>query len=113
MEQSNVGAFEHMKRAAELGFTEAQFALGTMYFEGVGTTRDDSAAITWLGKAADSGHQEAMFIAARLMLSRPDPDMRSKGLAMMNRAIDNGHIQATLMLATAYGRGENGLTKVK
>ena len=111
MEQSNVGAFGQMKRAAELGFTEAQFALGTMYFEGVGTTRDDSAAITWLGKAAESGHQEAMFIAARLMLSRPDPDMRSKGLAMMNRATDNGHIQATLMLATAYGRGQNGLPK--
>jgi len=29
----------------------------------------------------------------------------------MNRAIESGHIRATLMLATAYGRGENGLPK--
>jgi hypothetical protein len=29
----------------------------------------------------------------------------------MNRAIENGHIQATLMLATAYGRGSLGMPK--
>jgi TPR repeat protein len=29
----------------------------------------------------------------------------------MESAIESGHIQATLMLATAYGRGENGLPK--
>jgi TPR repeat protein len=52
-----------------------------------------------------------MFAAARIMLSQPDAEMRSEGLALMNRAIENGHIQATLMLATAYGRGSNGMPK--
>jgi TPR repeat protein len=45
------------------------------------------------------------------MLSQPDAEMRSEGLALMNRAIENGHIQATLMLATAYGRGSLGMPK--
>jgi TPR repeat protein len=52
-----------------------------------------------------------MFAAARIMLSQPDSEMRTEGLILMNRAIENGHIQATLMLATAYGRGSNGLPK--
>jgi TPR repeat protein len=30
---------------------------------------------------------------------------------LMNRAVESEHIQATLMLATAYGRGERGLQK--
>jgi TPR repeat protein len=111
VEPSNVEAFEQMKRAAELGLSDAQFALGTMYFEGVGTTQDQAAALAAFRSAAAGGHKEAMFTAARIMLTMPDPEIRAEGLGLMNRAIENGHIQATLILATAYGRGENGLPK--
>ena len=111
VEQSNVEAFGQMKRAAELGFADAQFALGTMYFEGKGTAQDQSAALAAFRRAADGGNKEAMFAAARIMLSQPDPEMRTEGLILMNRAIENGHIQATLMLATAYGRGSLGMPK--
>ena len=109
--QSDVEAFLQMKRAADLGFAEAQFALGTMYFEGTGTAPDQVAALASFRRAADGGIKEAMFTAARLLLTQPDAEMRAEGLALMNRAIENGHIQATLMLATAYGRGENDLPK--
>lgn len=109
--QSDVEAFLQMKRAADLGFAEAQFALGTMYFEGTGTAPDQVAALASFRRAADGGNKEAMFTAARLLLTQPDAEMRAEGLALMNRAIENGHIQATLMLATAYGRGENDLPK--
>ena len=111
VEQSNVEAFAQMKRAAELGWADAQFALGTMYFEGNGTAQDPAAALVAFRSAAAGGNKEAMFTAARIMLTQPDPEMRAEGLGLMNRAVENGHIQATLMLATAYGRGENGLPK--
>jgi TPR repeat protein len=111
LEQSNVEAFQMMKRAAELGFADAQFALGAMYFEGTGTSQDQAAALAAFRSAAEGGHKEAMFTAARIMLTMPDPEIRAEGLGLMNRAIENGHIQATLILATAYGRGENGLPK--
>lgn len=111
VEQSSVEAFLQMKRAAELGFADAQFAVGKMYFEGAGTAQDQSAALAAFRRAADGGNKEAMFAAGRIMLSQPDPEMRTEGLILMNRAIENGHIQATLMLATAYGRGSNGLPK--
>ena len=109
--QSDVEAFLQMKRAADLGFAEAQFALGTMYFEGLGTAPDQVAALASFRRAADGGNKEAMFTAARLLLTQPDPEMRAEGLALMNRAIEGGHVEATLMLATAYGRGENDLPK--
>ena len=111
MEKSDVEAFGRMKRAADLGFADAQFALGTMYFEGRGTAQDEAAALTAFRTAADGGNREAMFTAARILLAQPDPEMGAEGLALMKRAIEEGHIQATLMLATAYGRGENGLPK--
>jgi TPR repeat protein len=111
LEPSNTRAFEQMKRAADLGFADAQFALGTMYYKGKGTTKDETAALNWLQKAASGGHREGMFAAARIMLAQQDPEMRSGGLALMNRAIESGHIQATLMLATAYGRGSLGMPK--
>jgi len=111
LEQSHVNAFEQMKRAADLGFADAHFALGTMYFEGVGTTKDESAALAFFRKAAEGGNKEAMFAAGDLMFSQPDPEMRAEGLALINRAIESGHIWATLVLATAYGRGSNGLPK--
>jgi TPR repeat protein len=111
VEPSNVTAFEQMKRAADLGFADAQFALGSMYFEGLGTAKDESAAVASFRKAADGGNKEAMFSGGRILLAQPDPDMRSDGLALMSRAIESGHIEATLMLATAYGRGSMGITK--
>ncbi len=111
MEQSDVAAFEQMKRAAELGFAEAQFALGRMYLEGTGTTQDQGEALASFQRAAEGGSKEGMFAAGDLMLSQPDPEMRTEGLALINRAIESGHVWATLLLATAYGRGSNGLPK--
>ena len=111
VEQSSIEAFVQMKRAAEMGFADAQFALGTMYFEGTGTAQDQAAALAEFRRAADGGNKQAMFAAARIMLSQPDPEMRAEGLRLMNRAIENGHIEATLMLATAYGRGSLGMPK--
>jgi TPR repeat protein len=37
--------------------------------------------------------------------------MRAEGLALMKRSIESGHVEATLMLATAYGRGSMGMPK--
>lgn len=111
VEQSSVEAFAQMKRAAELGFIDAQFALGTMYFEGLGTAKDDAAALDAFRRAADGGHREAMFAGGRILLSKTESEMRAEGLALMSRAIENGHFEATLMLATAYGRGSLGMPK--
>jgi TPR repeat protein len=111
VEQSEVEAFVKMKRAAELGWREAQFALGAMHFVGRGANKDETAALESFLQAAQQEHVEAMFSAGRILLSKSDPEQRREGLGLMGRAIDNGHIEATLMLATAYGRGSLGMPK--
>ncbi len=111
LEQSDVDAFEQMQRAADLGFVDAQFALGTMYFSGRGTAQNEAAAVDAFRRAADGGHREAMFAGGRILLSKTDPETRAEGLTLMNRAIENGHAGATVMLATAYGRGSLGMPK--
>ena len=108
-EQSDTDAFEQMKRAADLGFADAQFALGTMYVAGNGRAQNEAAAIEAFRRAAKGGHREAMFSGGRILLSKTDTESRAEGLALMNRAIENGHMEARLMLATAYGRGSMGL----
>jgi hypothetical protein len=111
VEQSEVEAFAKMKRAAELGWRDAQFALGAMHFVGRGANKDETAALESFLQAVQQEHVEAMFSAGRILLSKSDPEQRREGLGLMGRAIDNGHIEATLMLATAYGRGSLGMPK--
>ena len=61
VDQDEFMAFEYCKKAAEEGLVEAQFQLGVMYLDGVGTMNGENEimALEWLWKAADSGHQHA------------------------------------------------------
>ena len=44
-----------IERAASRGDADAQYALGYMYFYGVGTVRDTEAATLWIDRAASQG----------------------------------------------------------
>ena len=44
------------QRAAERGYAEAQFALGSLYEDGRGVARDEGTALAWYRKAAAQGH---------------------------------------------------------
>jgi soluble lytic murein transglycosylase-like protein len=46
-------------RAARLGFSDAQFALGWMYANGRGVSRDDGVAVQLFAMAAEQGHEHA------------------------------------------------------
>jgi len=49
-------------KAAEQGYAEAQFNLGTCYSEGVGISIDLEKSIYWVAKAAEQGYVDAQFI---------------------------------------------------
>ena len=61
VDQDEFMAFEYCKKAAEEGLVEAQFQLGVMYLDGVGTMNGENEvmALEWLWKAADNGHKHA------------------------------------------------------
>jgi TPR repeat protein len=51
---------------AEQGDAKAQFALGTMYRDGLGVAQDYAEALRWWGKAADLGLVDAQFALGNL-----------------------------------------------
>lgn len=56
------------RKAAELGFADAQNDLGFLYFQGAaGLKRDQSLAVDYFLKAADQRHPQAMYNVAALI----------------------------------------------
>lgn len=111
MPASDTAAFDYCWRAAELGMPEAQYELASMYAQGLGSVKDLEAAEVWWRKAAGQGSAQAMYSLGKLLLSSGVSTRRDEGLDWMNRAASGGHRLAILELATAYGRGINGLPK--
>jgi TPR repeat protein len=49
------------RRKADKGDPIAQFQLGTMYADGVGTPKDDAKAVIWFQRAAEQGNADAQY----------------------------------------------------
>ena len=57
IEQDLAQAFKWFEKSADQGHANAQFDLGAMYEEGIGSIlEDDQNAKDWYQKAADQGH---------------------------------------------------------
>lgn len=52
-------AFRHLEPSARGGVAEAQYAVGYMYYYGLGTTQDRGQALQWMQAAASQGHPQA------------------------------------------------------
>ena len=59
LERNYAKAAEWFLRAAEQGYTAAQFNLGLLYEEGEGVEQDHEEAIKWYRKAAEAGDIDA------------------------------------------------------
>lgn len=54
-------AVSEIRKLAEQGDPEAQFALGTLYRDGQGVEQDLAQTLTWWEKAAELGYVDAQF----------------------------------------------------
>ena len=52
-------AFKQLYPAAQGGNPDAQYAVGYMYYYGLGTGQDRQAAVSWMQKAANQGQSQA------------------------------------------------------
>jgi hypothetical protein len=59
-------AFSKLQPLAIQGNTQAQYAVGYMYFYGLGTIKNEEAARKWMLVAAEQGHPEARAALAKL-----------------------------------------------
>jgi TPR repeat protein len=57
--QSDKNAVEWYRKAAEQGYSPAQYHLGFMYEKGRGVQQSDKEAIEWYRKAAGQGYTDA------------------------------------------------------
>lgn len=53
-------AFQNAYAAAERNDADAEYALGYLYYNGLGVKRDQSAALHWFKKAAQQGQASAI-----------------------------------------------------
>ncbi|HJJ46452.1 MAG TPA: tetratricopeptide repeat protein, partial [Methanocorpusculum sp.] len=58
-------AAEYFRKAADAGYTDAQFSLALCFASGCGVEQDNTKAAEWFKKAAEAGHAEAQFNLAR------------------------------------------------
>ena len=59
--QEYIAAAALLKPIAENGNADAQYSLGYLYYNGLGTKRDLNSAYSWIKKAADSGQRDAII----------------------------------------------------
>ena len=96
-----------MLRAAEQGYSEAQYQLGDMYSRGAGVQQDFQKAFEWTFKAADQGHPEAQFQLGYMYLRGRGVSKKDskKAFEWTFKAADQGHIEAQFSVGNMYFEG--------
>ena len=92
---------------AHQGNREAQFAMGVLYFEGHGVSKNLDEALAWFRKAANSGHPTAMFnLGVAYWEGRGLNKNFSQAVDWWERAAESGDIASQYNLGLAYYLGK-------
>lgn len=91
-------------KAARIGAPEAQYEVGLMFANGLGTPQDLTQAIVWISKAAERGLPAAQYLLATryaggIAVAKDD----RLALAWFVRAADQGHTKAIFKLGQMLG----------
>ena len=86
-----------------------QYRVGWMLLHGVGTEQDETAALTWLEKAAAAGNQTAKYQLGKLLLTGADgvPRDTDRALDLLTQCAAAGDQYAQYTLGKAYLLGED------
>jgi uncharacterized protein len=110
----NDEAVAYYRKAADQGHPDGEYGLGTMYAAGEGVKRDLATARTWITRAAEKGHAQAINTLAQAYMTGGlalDESSRagSAGLQWVRRSADYGFLPSLEYLANAYRTGALGL----
>ena len=97
-------------KAGEAGFVRAQYNLGKMYRDGIGTETDPDKSISWFQRAAEQGYAKAQNRLS-LRYSRGEGVAKDEayGNALILHDAESGDIGAQFYLMRAYEYGYHGL----
>ncbi len=106
VEQNAGYALRCYREAAEAGFAEAQWRLGTCYQEGIGVAEDEPEGCLWFTKAAEQGHSGAQFdLALCYDVGTGVPEDAHLAFRWYRAAAEQGHAEAQYYLAECYEYG--------
>lgn len=98
---------DEIREAAEEGWTEAEFLMGTAHDEGLGVTEDPALAVPWFLRAAEKGHVLAAHnLGNAYAAGRGVPQAGQRAVEWWLRAAEAGDAIPQLRLGEAYERGE-------
>ena len=101
-----------LRLAADQGHAEAQFLLGTMLQQGLGTQRNLEEAVEWLRQAAAQNHRAAAWsLANAYEMGLGIPSNNAEALRHYRMAAERGDRQAILRLLSAYRDGTLGAAR--
>ena len=100
------GAFEQWQALAREGDSRAQYRLARMIANGVGTRKDDRAALHWYRQAAEQGSVESRSeLALRYSLGRGVRQNHSRAAHWYGLLAEDGHVNAQYLLAGMFNQG--------
>ncbi|XP_016061052.1 PREDICTED: death ligand signal enhancer isoform X1 [Miniopterus natalensis] len=98
-------AFSYFQKAAQRGYSKAQYNEGLCHEYGRGTPRDLSKAVLCYQLAASQGHCLAQYRFARCLLQDPgssrDPEQQ-RAVSMLKQAADSGLREAQAFLGVLF-----------
>lgn len=98
-------AFSYFQKAADRGYSKAQYNMGLCHEHGRGTPRDLNKAILYYQLAASQGHSLAQYRYARCLLQDPassqNPE-RQRAVSMLKQAADSGLREAQAFLGVLF-----------
>ena len=99
-------AIELLRRASNLGQSDAQHLLGMVLVQGRGVDKDPAAAMPWLRRSINQGNPNAMIFMSRCYIEgegvEADPDA---AFELATRAIETGSSRALMQLAHLHAAG--------
>ena len=102
-EHRYIEAVEHLQRAAERGYSEAQLILGSCYFNGDGVNRNIDEAVQWFRKAAEQNNIQAQFRLGMCYLTGIGVNHReNEAIFWLQKAAEGGCSDAQIGLGDLY-----------
>ena len=99
-------AAEYFMKAAKLGNTDAQYALGRLFYLGQGVPRNLRQALFYLEKAIEKENQPAIYLAGKIYLTEDSVKDIGKALQYLEVATSQENANAEYLLGKLYLRGK-------
>ncbi|EKO3583900.1 sel1 repeat family protein [Vibrio metschnikovii] len=104
---ANADDYLQLRQQAEQGYSDAQFVLGLMYYDGEWIPQNYQQAMFWYRKAAEQGHSDAQFNLGFMYYDGEwIPQNYQQAMFWYRKAAEQGHSNAQFNLGFMYGLGK-------